>query len=43
MKRITTDVPPPLADSISEYQNQHGYENRAQAVRALIRKGLNDA
>lgn len=40
MKRLAAKVPPPVYDDIERFKEQRGYENRSQAVRALIRQGL---
>lgn len=40
MERIEAMVPPPLRENIDEYQREEGFENRSQAIRALLRRGL---
>ncbi|WP_268869912.1 hypothetical protein [Halosimplex carlsbadense] len=40
MERIEAMVPPPLNDGIEEYRENQGFENKSQAIRALLRKGL---
>lgn len=40
MERIEAMVPPPLVDSIDSFQEKEGFENRSQAIRALLRRGL---
>jgi metal-responsive CopG/Arc/MetJ family transcriptional regulator len=40
MNRIGVMVPPPMEAEIDEYQERHGFENRSQTVRALLRQGL---
>ena len=33
-------VPPPMKDDVEEFQEKRGYDNRAQAIRELLRRGL---
>ena len=40
MERIEAMVPPPLKQNLEEYREEHGFENRSQAIRALLRRGL---
>lgn len=40
MERIEAMVPPPLEENISEYQQKNGFENKSQAIRSLLRRGL---
>ena len=41
MDRIGVKVPPPLADDIETFQEREGFENKSQAIRELLRRGLN--
>lgn len=40
MERVEVYVPPPVAQGIEEYQDSHGFENRSQATRNLLRQAL---
>ena len=40
MKRLAANVPPPVYDDVEQFMQERGYENKSQAVRALIRRGL---
>jgi metal-responsive CopG/Arc/MetJ family transcriptional regulator len=40
MQRVSVKVPPPLKEEISEFQSETGYETESQAVRELLRRGL---
>jgi metal-responsive CopG/Arc/MetJ family transcriptional regulator len=40
MERIEAMVPPPLKQNLEEYREEMGFENRSQAIRALLRRGL---
>jgi len=40
MERIEAMVPPPLEQNIEKYRQEHGFENKSQAIRALLREGL---
>lgn len=40
MERIEAMVPPPLKQDLEQYRKKHGFENRSQAIRALLRRGL---
>jgi len=40
MERMDMLVPTPLREQVEEYQESEGYDNRSQAARSLIRKGL---
>lgn len=41
MERIEAMVPPPLQQDIKRYCDRRGYENKSQAIRELLRQGLN--
>lgn len=40
MERIQAMVPPPVKSGIEEYQESKGFDNRSQAIRDLLRRGL---
>jgi len=40
MERIEAMVPPPLYEDLEEHREERGYENRSQAIRSLLRRGL---
>lgn len=40
MEKIDVMVPPPLTRSIEQFREEEGYENRSQAIRELLRRGL---
>lgn len=40
MERVEAYVPEPLVQQMNEYKSEHGYENTSQAIRALLRSGL---
>jgi len=42
MDRIEAMVPPPLDEGIEQYREQQGFENKSQAIRALLRRGLEE-
>lgn len=42
MERLAAKVPPPLNDRVDDFKKRHGYETRAQAIRALLRRGLDN-
>lgn len=41
MERLEAHVPPPMKRSIKDFEEREGYENQSQAVRELLRRGLN--
>lgn len=43
MNRLVAMVPPPLEADIEQFQVEKGYENKSQAARELLRRGLYDA
>jgi metal-responsive CopG/Arc/MetJ family transcriptional regulator len=40
MERVEAMVPPPLYDDVEDFKEQNGFENRSQAIRAILRRGL---
>lgn len=40
MERIEAYVPPPLEQEIEQHREEQGFENRSQAIRSLLRRGL---
>jgi len=42
MQRVEAYVPPPIAQGIEDHQDEYGFENRSQAIRDLIRKGIEE-
>lgn len=40
MERLEVYVPPPMAETVEEHQQQNGFDNRSQAIRDLLRRGL---
>jgi len=40
MERIEAMVPPPLEDGIENHQKENGFENKSQAIRDLLRRGM---
>lgn len=42
MERIEAMVPPPMEKNIETFQEREGFENKSQAIRELLRRGLND-
>jgi len=40
MNRLEAYVPPPLDHDIERYQEENGFENKSQAIRAILRRGL---
>lgn len=42
MERIDVMVPPPLKHRIKEHREDRGFENDSQAVRNLLRQGLEE-
>lgn len=43
MDRVEAMVPPPVKNGIEQHRKKHGFENRSQAIRDLLRRGLRDA
>lgn len=42
MERVEAYVPPPIRNGIEEHRQEHGFENRSQAIRDLLRRGLDN-
>lgn len=40
MERVEAYVPPPIEEGIEEHKENHGFENRSQAIRDLLRRGM---
>jgi metal-responsive CopG/Arc/MetJ family transcriptional regulator len=40
MERIEAMVPPPLYEDVEDYKEERGFNNRSQAIRWLLREGL---
>jgi Arc/MetJ-type ribon-helix-helix transcriptional regulator len=40
MDRVEAYVPPPLEEGIENHRESNGFENRSQAIRDLLRQGL---
>lgn len=42
MQRLMVSVPPPLKENIELFEEEWGFDNRSQAMRELLRRGLDD-
>jgi metal-responsive CopG/Arc/MetJ family transcriptional regulator len=40
MERVEAMVPPPLYEDVEEYKQAEGFNNRSQAIRWLLKQGL---
>ena len=40
MQRVEAYVPPPIEEGIEDHRKENGFENRSQAIRDLLRRGL---
>ena len=40
MERMDLAVPSPLLESVEQFEETEGYDNRSQAARELLRRGL---
>lgn len=42
MERVEAYVPPPIEQGIEKHRQKHGFENRSQAIRDLLRRGIDN-